>query len=90
MIDVDKAIRDLELLNEGFEWTVKEASNIHNKINLAYEDGDFDKVNLLRDKFIELEDRHEYNRKIYNGLLKNCKGYFLEKYGLDISKYFNF
>jgi len=88
VIDVNKTLEDLERLNEGFEWAVKEASLIHRKIKSAFDNDNMDEVNLLRDKFLELENRHEFNKKLYNSILKKCKGYFLSKYGLDISNLF--
>lgn len=88
MIDVNRTIEDLERLNEGFEWAVREADSIHKKIKLAFDRDNMDEVNFLRDKFLELENRHEFNKKIYNQILKKCKGYFFKKYGLDISNLF--
>ena len=88
MIDVNKTIEDLGHLNDVFEWSIREADSIHREIKKAFDNNDMEKVNCLRDKFLELENRYEFSRKIYNNILKNCKGYFFKKYGLDISNLF--
>jgi hypothetical protein len=88
-IDVDKLLNDLELLDKNFVWTAREVEKLDKKITAAFDKDNMDEVNSLRDKFLELEDRHQYNRKIYFETLKKCRGYFKAKYDIDISSLFN-
>ena len=89
-IEVDKMLDDLELLDKNFAWTNEEVEKLDKKITVALDNDNMDEVNRLRDKFMELESRHQYNRKIYFETLKKCRGYFKNKYDIDISSLFNF
>ena len=83
-------LNDLELLDKNFVWTTEEVEKLDKKITVAFDNDNMDEVNKLSDKFMELESRHQYNRKIYFETLKKCRGYFKTKYDIDISSLFNF
>ena len=89
-MEVDKMLNDLELLDKNFVWTTEEVEKLDKKITVAFDNDNMDEVNKLSDKFMELESRHQYNRKIYFETLKKCRGYFKTKYDIDISSLFNF
>jgi uncharacterized protein YdcH (DUF465 family) len=89
-MEVDKMLNDLELLDKNFAWTNEEVERLDKKITVAFDNDNMDEVNRLRDKFLELENRHQYNRKIYFETLKKCRLYFKNKYDIDISSLFNF
>ncbi|NBO98946.1 MAG: hypothetical protein EBU90_02290 [Proteobacteria bacterium] len=85
---VDKLLEQLELLNQNYLWIIKEGEKILSQINKAMDVGDMNAVNVLRDKFIELENRHNRDRITYNKIIGDSREYFRKKYGIDLFKYF--
>jgi len=85
---VDKLLEQLELLNQNYLWIIKEGEKILSQINKAMDVGDMNAVNVLRDKFIELENRHNRDRITYNKIIRDSREYFRKKYGIDLFKYF--
>lgn len=87
--EVDKMLNDLELLDKNFAWINEEVENLDKKITAAFDNDNMVGVNRLSEKFMELESRHQYNRRIYFETLKKCSVYFKNKYDIDLSSLFN-
>lgn len=87
-MNVDSLIDQLNTLNQNYLWIIKEGEKILKEITIAMDLGDMDKVNSLRDRFIELENRHTRDKITYNKLIRESREYFRKKYGIDLFKYF--
>lgn len=87
-MNVNNLIDQLNILNQNYLWIIKEGEKILKEINIAMELNDMDKVNSLRDRFIELENRHTRDKITYNKLIRESREYFRKKHGIDLFKYF--
>lgn len=87
-MNIEQLLEQLEVLNQNYLWIIKESEKILKQVNEAMDRGDMEKVNVLRDKFLELENRHERDRITYNNLIRQSREYFRKKYGIDLFKYF--
>lgn len=87
-MNVNGLIEQLNILNQNYLWIIKEGELILKQITAAIDIGDMNKVNKLRDQFIELENRHLRDKITYNRLIKESREYFRKKYGIDLFKYF--
>lgn len=87
-MNVDNLIDQLNTLNQNYLWIIKEGEKILKEITIAMDLGDMDKVNSLRDRFIELENRHTRDKITYNKLIRESREYFRKKHGIDLFKYF--
>lgn len=87
-MNVEELLEQLEVLNQNYLWIIKESEKILAQINKAMDVGNFELVNTLRDKFLELENRHNRDKITYNSLIKQSRQYFRKKYGIDLFKYF--
>lgn len=87
-MSVDHLIEQLEVLNKNYLWIIKESEKILDQFNKAMNEGDMDKVNDLRDMFMELENRHNNDKITYNKLIRQSREYFKQKHGIDLFKYF--
>lgn len=88
-IDVDELLRKLEILNETYLWSIKEAKKILDETESLMDSNDpkkFNKINKLRDKFMELQNRHIADKALYNKLINESRAYFKKKYNTDIIK----
>lgn len=85
---MEQLLEQLETLNQNYLWIIKESEKILKQVNMAMDKGDMDAVNNLRDKFLELENRHSRDKITYNTLIKQSRLYFKKKYGIDLFKYF--
>ena len=88
-INVDELLQKLEILNKTYLWSIKEAKKILDDTEklMASDDHDrFDKINSLRDKFMELQNRHLADKALYNKLISQSRAYFKKNYNTDILK----
>lgn len=88
-IDVEELLRKLEILNTTYLWSIKEAKKILDDTERLMESDDpnrFDKINNLRDKFMELQNRHLADKALYNKLINQSRAYFKKTYNTDIIK----
>lgn len=87
--ELETLLEKLEILNETYLWSIKEAKKILDETNQLLESDDprrFDKINKLRDKFMELQNRHIADKALYNKLINESRTYFKKKYKTDIKK----
>ena len=88
MNTVDKLLEQLTFLNQNYVWIIKQGEKILSSIDKAMEENDFDKIEKLRNQFMELENRHNRDRRTYNALIKQSRSYFKTTYNLDLFDYF--
>lgn len=88
MMSVDELLEQLEILNKTYLWTVKESEKILAEIDGAWASEDIEAVERLRNRFMELQNRHNLNRTQYNLLINSCKDYFKKKFGIDLLSLF--
>lgn len=87
--ELETLLEKLEILNETYLWSIKEAKKILDETNQLLESDDpkrFDRINKLRDKFMELQNRHIADKALYNKLINESRTYFKKKYKTDIMK----
>jgi predicted nuclease with TOPRIM domain len=87
--ELETLLEKLEILNKTYLWSIKEAKKILDDTNSLLKSDDskrFDKINKLRDKFIELQNRHAADKALYNKLINESRAYFKNKYKTDIIK----
>ena len=87
-MNADNLLEQLNILNESYVWIIKESEKLLVLINKAIDENDYPAIDKYRDKFIELENRHNNDRKTYNKLIKESRQYFLKKYKIDLLKIF--
>lgn len=87
-MNVDSLVEQLNILNQNYLWIIREGELILKETTAAIDIGDMDKVNRLRDRFIELENRHLRDKITYNKLIRESREYFQKKHGIDLFKYF--
>jgi len=88
-MEVDELLQQLEILNDTYLWSFDEAHKIVRQIDVLMESDDlkkFDKIERLRDRFIELQQRHVADRKLYDTLISESRDYFINKYNIDLLK----
>ena len=88
-MEVEELLQQLEILDGTYLWSIDEAHKIVQQIDALMESGDsrrFDKIDKLRDKFIELQQRHVVDRKLYDTLITESRDYFINKYNIDLLK----
>ena len=88
MMTVDQLLEQLEILNKTYLWTIKESEKILQEIDIAWKEEDMVKVEQLRDRFMEIENRHNLDRAQYNKVIKQSRQYFLRKYNIDLLRIF--
>jgi hypothetical protein len=88
MMSVDALLEQLEILNKTYLWTVKESEKILAEIDEAWASEDMEAVERLRNRFMELQNRHNLDRTQYNLLINSCKDYFKKKFGIDLLSLF--
>lgn len=88
MKNVDQLLGQLNILNDNYMWIISQGEKILSEVDRAMANNNFEKVEKLRDKFIELENRHNRDRKTYNEIIKESRSYFKTKYNLDLFDYF--
>lgn len=88
MMTVDALLEQLEILNKIYLWTVKESETILVDVDKAWAQGDMQAVEHLRNRFMELQNRHNLDRIQYNLLINSCKDYFKKKFGIDLLSLF--
>lgn len=88
MMSVDALLEQLEILNKTYLWTVKESEKILTEIDEAWASEDMEAVERLRNRFMELQNRHNLDRAQYNLLINSCKDYFKKKFGIDLLSLF--
>lgn len=84
----EQLVLQLAILNQNYIWIIEQGEKILVEIDEALKSENFIKVEKLRDKFIELENRHNRDRKTYNTIIKQSRLYFKTRYGLDLFDYF--
>lgn len=87
--ELEQLLEKLEILNETYIWSIKEAKKILDETNNLLDSDDpkkFKKINKLRDKFLELQNRHVSDKTLYNKLISESRAYFKKKYNTDIIK----
>lgn len=87
-LSVNSLLEQLEILNQNYIWIIRESEKLLNNINTAMANEDMETVNVLRDKFLELENRHNRDKITYNSLIRQSREYFRKKHGIDLFKYF--
>jgi hypothetical protein len=88
-MEVEELLQQLEILNDTYLWSIDEAHRILQQIDVLMESDDlkkFDKIEKLRDKFMELQQRHIADKKLYNTLITESRDYFINKYNIDLLK----
>jgi len=88
-MEIEELLQQLEILDGTYLWSIDEAHKIVQQIDALMESGDsrrFDKIDKLRDKFIELQQRHVVDRKLYDTLITESRDYFINKYNIDLLK----
>lgn len=88
-IELEELLSKLEMLNETYLWSIKEAKKILDDTDRLLTSNDpkrFDKINKLRDKFLELQNRHIADKVLYDKLINESRMYFKKKYNTDIIK----
>jgi len=88
-MEVEELLQQLEILNDTYLWSIDEAHKIVQQIDVLMESDDlrkFDKIEKLRDKFIELQQRHVADKKLYDNLITESRNYFINKYNIDLLK----
>ena len=88
-MEVEELLQQLEILDGTYLLSIDEAHKIVQQIDALMESGDsrrFDKIDKLRDKFIELQQRHVVDRKLYDTLITESRDYFINKYNIDLLK----
>jgi len=88
MNSADSMLKQLNTLNQNYIWIIEQGEKILKEVDIAMNAEDFKKVEKLRDKFIELENRHLRDKKTYNNIIKQSRTYFKSKYNLDLFDYF--
>jgi len=88
MNDIDTMLEQLNTLNQNYIWIIEQGEKILKDVDKAMNKSDFEKVEKLRNKFIELENRHLRDKKTYNNTIKQSRLYFKSKYNLDLFDYF--
>ena len=88
-MEVDELLQQLEILNDTYLWSIDEAHAIVQQVDALMESDNlnkFDKIEKLRDKFMELQRRHVADRKLYDVLVSESRDYFINKYNIDLLK----
>ena len=88
-MEVEELLQQLEILDGTYLWSIDEAHKIVQQIDALMESGDFrrfDKIDKLRNKFIELQQRHVVDKKLYDTLITESRNYFINKYNIDLLK----
>jgi hypothetical protein len=88
-MEVEELLQQLEILNDTYLWSIDEAHRILQQIDILMESDDlkkFDKIEKLRNKFMELQQRHIADKKLYNTLIAESRDYFINKYNIDLLK----
>jgi len=85
---VDYLLEQLNVLNQNYIWIIVQGEQILSEVDKAMAAENFEKVEKLRDRFIELENRHNRDRKTYNDIIKQSRSFFKSKYNLDLFDYF--
>jgi len=85
---VDELVEQLTLLNESYVWIIKESEKLLVKINKAWDIDDMEAIEKYRNKFLELENRHNADRETYNRLIRESREYFIKKYNIDLYNFF--
>jgi uncharacterized radical SAM superfamily Fe-S cluster-containing enzyme len=88
-MEVDKLLQQLEMLNDTYLWSIDEAHAIVQQIDALMESDNlkkFHKIEKLRDKFMELQQRHVADRRLYDTLIAKSRDYFMDKYNIDLLK----
>ena len=88
MKSFEQLVLQLITLNQNYMWIIEQSEKILIEIDEAFKKENFVKVEKLRDRFIELENRHNRDKKTYNAIIKESRSYFKTKYGLDLFDYF--
>lgn len=88
MMTVDALLEQLEILNKTYLWTVKESEKILAQIDEAWASEDMEAIERMRNRFMELQNRHNLDRAQYNLLINSCKDYFNKKFGIDLLSLF--
>lgn len=88
MKNVDDLLKQLNVLNQNYVWILQQGEEILAAIDKAMAKNDFNKIEKLRNQFIELENRHNRDKKTYNTIIKESRSYFKTKYNLDLLDYF--
>lgn len=88
MKTVEELLEQLEVLNQTYLWTIKESEKILIEIDEAWKKEDLEKVEQLRERFMEIENRHNLDRACYNKVIKESRNYFKKKYGIDLLRIF--
>jgi len=86
-LDVDKLIENLGILNSTYLWAIEEGNKIIEQIEALdnYNGKDkYKKLEKLRDQFIELQNRHISDSRLYRKYIKESREYFKKKYNVDL------
>jgi len=85
---VDNLLEQLSLLNTSYIWIIREGEKILKEIDSAVKNDNFEEIEKLRNKFLELENRHNRDKITYNKIIKESRSYFKSRYNLDLFDYF--
>lgn len=88
MKTAEEFLEHLEILNQAYLWTIRESEKIIAEVDEAWSENNFEKVEELRHKFIEIENRHNVDRVHYNKVIKASRNYFKKKYKIDLFRIF--
>ena len=87
-MNADNLLEQLNILNESYVWIIKESEKLLVLINKAWDIDDMEAIEKYRNKFLELENRHNADKKTYNALIRQSREYFIKKYNIDLLKIF--
>jgi len=83
--EIHKLLEQINQLDATFKWTITQSEKIlkeYLKLEKT-EPFNFEAHEVLRDRLLELEQRHQRDRALYNKCIKQVRAHFKEKYNSD-------